>query len=59
MGQVRQRESDDIFVSGVKAKELVTTININRVGLSFLLFLLQWKNHNDDLMTIGSLVFGI
>ena len=26
MGQVRQRESDDIFVSGVKVKELVITL---------------------------------
>ena len=53
MSMVGQSESDDIFVSGVKAKELLI------IGSSLLLFLFQWENKNDDLITICSLVFGI
>ena len=48
---VEQSESDDIFVSGVKIKELMIT------GLSVLPFLFQWENKNVYL--VGSLVFGI
>ena len=47
---VGQRESDGIFVSGVKAKELMI------IGSSLLLF--QWEN-KDDFITIGSLIFSI
>ena len=50
---VGQSESDYIFVSGVKAKELTIT------GSSILLFLFQWKNKNVTLFTMGSLIFGI
>ena len=46
-------ESDDIFVSEVKAKEFMIT------GSSMLLFLFQWKNKNVDFFTMGSLIFGI
>ena len=46
-------ESDDIFVSGVKAKELMITES------SILLFIFQWKNKNMDLFTMSSLIFGI
>ena len=53
MSMVGQSESDDIFVSVVKAKELMTT------GSSMLLFLFQWKNKNVDLFTMGSFIFGI
>ena len=35
-----QSESDDIFVSGVKTKELMITV------LSVLTFLFQWENKN-------------
>ena len=48
---VKQSESDDIFVSGVKIKELMIT------GLSVLPFLFQWENKNVYL--VGSLIFGI
>ena len=48
---VGQSESDDIFVSGVKTKELIIT------GLSVLPFLFQWENKNVYL--VGSLIFGI
>ena len=48
---VRQSESDDIFVSGVKTKELMIT------GLSVLPFLFQWENKNVYL--VHSLIFGI
>ena len=48
-----QSESDDIFVSEVKAKELMIT------GSVMLLFLFQWKNKNVNLFTMGSLIFGI
>ena len=48
-----QSESDDIFVSEMKAKELMIT------GLLILLFLIQWKNKNVDFFTMGSLIFGI
>ena len=53
MSMVGQSESDDVFVSAVKAKELMIT------GLTILLFLFQWKNKNMDLFTLGSLTFGI
>ena len=53
MSMVGQSESDDDFVSGMKAKELMAT------GSSIMLFLFQWKNKNVDLFTIGSLIFGI
>ena len=52
MSMVGQRESDGIFVSGVKAKELMI------IGSSLLLFLFQWENKN-DFITIGSLIFSI
>ena len=52
MSMVGQSESDDIFVSGVKAKELMIT------GSSLLLFLFQWKNNNVDLFAMGSLIVG-
>ena len=52
MSMVGQSESDDI-VSELKAKELMIT------GSSVLLFLFQWENKNVDLITIGSLIFGI
>ena len=45
--------SHDIFVHGVKAKELMIT------GSSVLLFLFQWENKNVDLITMGSLSFSI
>ena len=51
-GRVRQSESDDIFVSELKAKELMIT------GSSVLLSLFQWENKNVDLITMGSLRFG-
>ena len=47
-----QSESDDIFVSELKAKELTIT------GSSGLLFLFQCENRNVDLITIGPLIFG-
>ena len=50
---VGQSESDEIFISGVKAKELMIT------GSSILLFLFQWKNKNMDLFPMGSVIFGI
>ena len=53
MSMVGQSESDDIFVSELKAKELMIT------GSSVLLFLFQWENKNVDLITMGSLRFGI
>ena len=53
MSMVEKSESDDVFVSGVKAKESMIT------GSSILPFLFQWKNKNADLFTIGSLIFGI
>ena len=53
MSIVGQSESDDISVSGVKAKELMI------IGSSLLLFLFQWENKNDDLITIDSLIFGL
>ena len=53
MSMVGQSESDDIFVSELKAKELTIT------GLSVLLFLFQWENRNVDLITMGSLIFSI
>ena len=48
-----QSESDDIFVSELKAKELMIT------GSSVLLSLFPWENKNVDLITMGSLSFGI
>ena len=48
---VGQSESDDIFVSGVKTKELIIT------ELSVLPFLFQWENKKVYL--VGSLIFGI
>ena len=50
---VGQSESDDIFVSELKAKELMITAS------SVLLSLFQWENKNVDLITMGSLSFGI
>ena len=48
-----QSESDDIFVSELKAKERMIT------GSSVLLSLFQWENKNVDFITMGSLRFGI
>ena len=45
---VGQRESGDIFVSVLKAKELIIT------GSSVLLSLFQWENKNVDLITMVS-----
>ena len=53
MSMVGQSESDDIFVSELKAKELIIT------GSSVLLSLFQWENKNVDLITMSSLLFGI
>ena len=55
MSMVGQSESDDIFVSELKAKELTMT------GSSVLLFLFQWRNKHVDLITMpmGFLIFGI
>ena len=50
---MRQSESDDIFVSELKAKERMIT------GSSVLLSLFQWENKNVDRITMGSLSFGI
>ena len=52
-GRVGQSESDDIFVSELKAKELMITRS------SILLSPFQWENKNVDLITMGSLSFGI
>ena len=48
---VGQSESDNIFVSGVTSKKLKIK------GSSVLLFLFQWENKTDDLITIGSFLF--
>ena len=53
MSMAGQNESDDLFVSGVKAKELMIAKS------SILFFLFRWKNKNVDLFTMGSLIFGI
>ena len=53
MSMVGQSESNDIFVSELKAKELMIT------GSSDLLSLFQWENKNVDLITMGFLSFGI
>ena len=54
MGQVWQTESaDETFVTKVKVKELMIR------EASFLLFLFQWENLNNYLITIGSLIFVI
>ena len=53
MSMVGQSESDDIFASELKAKELTIT------GSSVLLLLFQCENKNVDLITMGSLIFGI
>ena len=53
MSMVGQSESDDIFVSELKAKELMIT------GASVLLSLFQWENKNVDLITMGFLILGI
>ena len=53
MSIVGQSESDDIFVSELKAKELKI------IGSSVLLSLFQWENKNVDLITMGSLIFRI
>ena len=53
MIMVGQSESGDIFVSELKAKERMIT------GSSVLFFLFQWENENVDLITMGSLSFGI
>ena len=44
-----QNELEDVFVSGVKAKELMITVS------SILLFLFQSKNKDVDLFTMDSL----
>ena len=46
-----QSKSDDVFVSAVKAKELLITSILN--------FLFQWKNRCVDVFTIDSLIFSI
>ena len=53
MSMVGQSESDDIFVSELKAKKLTITWS------SVLLFLFQWENKHVDLITMGFLIFGI
>ena len=53
MSMMGQSESDDIFVSELKAKELMMT------GSSVLLSLFQWENKNVNIITMGSLSFGI
>ena len=53
ISMVGQSDSDDIFVSELKAKELTIT------WLSVLLFLFQWENKHVDLITMGFLIFGI
>ena len=53
MSMVGRSESDDIFVSELKAKELTMT------GSSVLLFLFQWENKHVDLITMGFLILGI
>ena len=53
MSMVGQSASDDTFVSELKAKELMIT------GSSVLISLFQWENKNVDLITMGSLSFGI
>ena len=50
---VGQSESNDTFVSELKAKELMVTRS------SVLLLLFQWENKNVDLITMGSLIFSI
>ena len=52
VSMVGQSESDDIFVAELKVKELKMT------GF-FLLLLFQWQNKSVDLITMGSLIFGI
>ena len=54
MSMVGQSESNDIFVSELKAKdqELIIT------GSSVLLSLFKWENKNVDLITMSSLIFG-
>ena len=47
MSMVGQSQSDDSFVSELKAKELTMT------GSSVLLFLFQWENKHVDLITMG------
>ena len=46
-------QSDDNFLSELKAKELMIT------GSSILFSLFQWENKDVDLITMGSLSFGI
>ena len=53
MSMVGHSESDDIFVSELKAKEFTIT------GSSVLLFQFQWENKNVDLTTMGFLIFRI
>ena len=53
MSMVGQSGSDDTFVSELKAKELMIT------GSSVLISLFQWENKNVDLITMGSISFGI
>ena len=53
MSMVGQSESDDIFVSELKAKKLTITWS------SVLLFLFQWENKHVGLITMGFLIFGI
>ena len=50
---VGQSESDDVFISELKAKEFTIT------GSSVLLFLFQWENKRVDLITMGFLIFRI
>ena len=53
MSIVGQSESDHIFASELKAKELTMT------GSLVLLFIFQWENKHVDLITMGFLIFGI
>ena len=53
MSMAGQSESDEIFVWRVKTKELKMTWS------SVLFFLSQWENKTDDLIAIGSFIFGI
>ena len=53
MSMVGQSESDDIFVSELKANSLMVT------GSPILLSLFQWENKNVDLITLGLLIFSI
>ena len=53
MSMVGQSESDDIFISELKANSLTVT------GSPVLLSLFQCENKNVDLITLGLLIFSI